>query len=103
MEEVRAAGDDPDTRSCDKLVERLRVSRRDQAILLAPDNVGRNGNAMEPAVELGIAQARRPGELRCRSAVTVVDVLELRRGAPLFEPLGPIAREQQLQQIVLGG
>ena len=60
-------------------------------------------DAVQPAVELGIAQARRPGVLRCRRPVAIVDVFEVGRGPPALQPLGgAIAGEQQLQQFGLG-
>src|SRR3954470_22178070 len=100
MQQVRAAGDRGHGRTSDKILERLRVGRRDQPVLLPPDDVGWQIDAMQPAIELGIAQARRPRELRRRGAVAVVDLLELRRSAPSLEPVGStMSGEQELEQV----
>ncbi len=84
-------------------LEGVGVGQRDHLVLLAPDNVGRHVDPVQPAVELRIAQPRRPGVARGRAAVAIVDVLQVGGGAPRLQPrLGAVAGEQQLQQFVLG-
>src|SRR5690348_2371779 len=69
LRKMPAARDDLDARSRHQPLELARVRDREQPIVLAPYDLHRNVDAVQPLAQVRVVQTRLPGEPRHRVAV----------------------------------
>ena len=75
--EMPDAGDARQRRARDEPLQRVAMGGRDQDIALAPDDMRRHVDAMQPLRQLRIVEPRLPGVFRRGGAVLVVGLLQL--------------------------